>query len=195
MSGHAALGEPATDAMDVFDGKTTVGAPAATSLQHLNGLLAALEPLRAAYAAAAVDRLRALPPGERRSVLPHLLREHPELAREPRLRALAQELRIDVEQVDGTALARAMQGLRAHARAATDAARHAAQAVAASDEMRAREARADVPRWWPSPFREAALWTRWTRETPEARQARHRAAYDAAFAHAYASALEAGGSD
>jgi hypothetical protein len=89
--------DPPTDVMRALDGATTAGAPATMQLHHLHGLLTALGPLRASYAAAAVDRLRALPLDARRAVLPHVLEEHPGLAREPRVRALAEEVLLDVE--------------------------------------------------------------------------------------------------
>ncbi len=92
--------DPPTEAMGVLEGITTAGGQATLSLQHLHSLLTTLAPLRAAYASAAVDRLRGLPTESRRALLPHVLHEHPDLANEPRVRALAQDLGIDSDVPD-----------------------------------------------------------------------------------------------
>jgi hypothetical protein len=90
--------EPKTDAMPAFvDGATTAGAAATLHLHHLHGLLTALGPIRLQYASAAVDRLRGLPPEACAAILPHLLAEHPALAYEARVRALAEEVRVDTD--------------------------------------------------------------------------------------------------
>jgi hypothetical protein len=238
--------DPPTEIMSALEGVTTAGAPAALSLQHLHSLLTTLAPLRAAYANAAVDRLRGLPRESRRVLLPHVLHEHPELQGEPRLRALAMDAGLDVDaiaerpdlvrwlarvagvratsprdvldrveraltvlattiaevaavqhgidadvvalDVDET-LSRAVQGgpppeLAAHVDATHRATCDAIDEVLRADELASLET--SVPRWWPSPFREAALWSR-------ARVARKRLRADrtAAFEIAFASALRA----
>jgi hypothetical protein len=253
--------EPATEAMGVLEGITTAGAPATLSLQHLHSLRTTLAPLRAAYASAAVDRLRGLPTESRRAVLPHVLREHPDLIHEPRIRALADELFLDTDaaadrpdivrwlsRVSGvrvesasdalarmelalTSLASSVAeltrwrtellqsighheaiddlpedaadvlawALEAHPRRATPdvLARHAAAAIDAArevvetpaEELAAIERRANVPRWWPSPFREAALWSRALTEA-RARKERSKSAWTSAFAKAFLARIE-----
>ncbi len=266
--------DPPTDAMGALDRVTTAGTAATLQLHHLHGLLTALGPLRATYASAAVDRLRALPLDARRAVLPHLLHEHPGLTREPRVRALADEVLLDPEagadrpdvvrwlaRVSGVRahdaadaldrvehalvalasgvaelaarraemtsglvhsataslhegaaevlasalvtpsdrpawsdeLAPLMSALASHSSAVVRAAREAAHEVIASEDVEAVEARAKIPRWWPSPFREAALWSRAVAES-RARHERLRtraAAFDAAFARAYVAQVDA----
>lgn len=90
-------GEPPTETMGPCEGATIAGGQATLSLQHLHSLLTTLAPLRAAYASAAVDRLRALPTESRRALLPHVLEEHPDLASEPRVRVLAHDLGIEAD--------------------------------------------------------------------------------------------------
>jgi hypothetical protein len=76
---------------------TIAGARATLDLHHLQALLGALGPLRAAYVSAAIDPLRALPIDARRAILPHLLREHPALLGDPRVRALADDVLLDTD--------------------------------------------------------------------------------------------------
>ncbi|MFO0684434.1 MAG: hypothetical protein U0234_20440 [Sandaracinus sp.] len=89
MSSSDETGEPRTETMPALEGATVAGAAATLELHHLHGLLTVLGPLRAAYTGAAIDRLRGMPADARRAVLPHLFEEHPELAHDPRMRALA----------------------------------------------------------------------------------------------------------
>lgn len=123
--------EPTTEVMGLIEGRTTAGTPGTVSLQHLHALLGTLAPLRAAYAAAAVERLRALPADARRAVLPHVLAEHPPLAREPRVRAIADELGLDADAIadrpDATRWLVRLAGLRAES--ATDALARAEHAL------------------------------------------------------------------
>ena len=123
--------EPPTEVMGSIEGRTTTGTPGTVSLQHLHSLLGTLAPLRAAYAAAAVERLRALPTDSRRAVLPHVLAEHPPLAREPRVRAIADELGLDADAIadrpDATRWLVRLAGLRAES--ATDALARAEHAL------------------------------------------------------------------
>jgi len=221
--------DPPTEAMDVLEGITTAGGQATLSLQHLHSLLTTLAPLRAAYANAAVDRLRGLPTDSRRALLPHVLHEHPDLANEPRVRVPARDLGIDADVPDvrrwladlvgvesggaREALGRIERALlffvdalasiaptrpatndvpeapsdllawtlesddARHERAlhawisATAAAREAneialevARERDAEHDLVAIEHRANVPRWWPSPFREAACWAQAKKE-------------------------------
>lgn len=265
--------EPPTEAMSTMEGATTAGAPATLQLHHLHGLLTALGPMRIQYVAAAVDRLRAIPLDSRRAVLPHLLREHPALAAEPRVRAIADELRLEIEgpsngpdlvrwlaQISGVratsatnaldriehaltglaaglaevirwrrelveecgetapldsppedtsellawalgpaatgdedALARSSASLVEHAMAVVHAAREAANEVLVSEDVVSIEERAKIPRWWPSPFREAALWSRAVLEsgTRKKRRSERSARYDEAFARAYFAHVDA----
>lgn len=221
--------DPPTEAMGVLEGITTAGGQATLSLQHLHSLLTTLAPLRAAYASAAVDRLRGLPTESRRALLPHVLHEHPDLANEPRVRALARDLGIDADVPDvrrwladvagvesggsrealghverallffADALAsvdRARpetadvpdapadllvwaleaddaqheRALRSWIAAATETretgetAAELARERDAEHDLAAIERRANVPRWWPSPFREAACWAQAKKE-------------------------------
>lgn len=251
--------EPPTEAMPAMEGATTAGAPGTLHLHHLHGLLTALAPLRTAYASAAVDRLRALPLDARRAILPHLLHEHPDLTREPRLRDLADEVLLDTDAAcdrpdvvrwlarisgvraasardaltrveralaalasgladalhacrdaqaapEGTVpddatellawalderadLSRASAAIAVHVMSVKAAARDAAEALIASDDLAALEQRAQVPRWWPSPFREAALWSRASAER-RARRDTAATAFEAAFARAYVAQLD-----
>jgi len=255
--------EPPTEAMGVLEGITTAGAPATLSLQHLHSLRTTLAPLRAAYASAAVDRLRGLPTESRRALLPHVLKEHPDLVHEPRIRALADELSLDTDaaadrpdvvrwlsRVSGVrvespsdALARMELALTTLATMVAELtrwrgdllrsighdapvddlpedapdvlawaleappcqaphdtlARHAAAAIDAAREILERpvedlvalERRANVPRWWPSPFREAALWSRAVAEA-RARAARGNHSWSVDFARALRARLGTG---
>jgi hypothetical protein len=256
--------DPPTEVMSILEGVTTAGAPAMLSLQHLHSLLTTLEPLRTAYTNAAVDRLRGLPAESRRALLPHVLHEHPELAGEPRIGAMARDLGIDVERaadrpdlvrwlarVSGvrvesarealdrveraldvlgkcvTELATSQRELAARvdplsshelpldardvmqqalaerdtlgdaltamplrASAATEAARDAAEAMLDAEDLPAFELEAAVPKWWPSPFREAALWSR-VMARRKTRRAQRTRTFEEAFAHAYLVRLRA----
>lgn len=75
-----------------FDERTTAGAPGTLALQHLSAVRDVLEPLHGAYVAAAVEQLHALPPDARRSVLPHVVAEHPAIRHDARVVAMAAEL-------------------------------------------------------------------------------------------------------
>jgi hypothetical protein len=175
-------GEPPTQVTAPLEAVTTCGAAGTASLQHLHSLLATLAPLRAAYATAAVERLHALPLEARRILVPHVLRDHPDLAHEPRIRAMAAEVGVDPDAACTTEAAdRAEQALvDGIVEAVGDAARTAHDAC---DDLAALEARAALPAWWPRPFRDAALWTR----AVAAR--RDRASRDAAWTAAFERAL------
>jgi hypothetical protein len=90
--------DPPTDvhAFDASDA-TIASARATQDLHHLTALLATLTPLRARYVAAAIDPLRALPIEALRAVLPHVLREHPALLSDARVRAVADDVLLDTD--------------------------------------------------------------------------------------------------
>ena len=89
--------DPPTDAHGDHEHATVAGASATLHFHHLQAMLATLAPLRGAYVTAAAEPLRALPLDARRAVLPHVLREHPALATDARVRALADEVLLDTD--------------------------------------------------------------------------------------------------
>ncbi len=105
--------EPITERSGLEEGVTTMGSPAVAQLHHLRALNAALEPARAAYAAAAVEQLRSLPVSVRRQVFPQVLGEHPMLAQEPAVQELADELGITLASVTETATSAAYARMEA----------------------------------------------------------------------------------
>lgn len=102
---------------------------------------------------------------------------------------LARLLREDPDR-GATEVAQASAAIAGHAAALRSAARDAASALVARVDLQAIEAAAKLPRWWPAPFRDAALWTRALAAQREAGRnvERH---FDDLFTRAYLSRVQA----
>lgn len=113
MSSLQFFDEPITERSSLEGDVTTMGSPGVAQLHHLRALSAALDPARAHYTATAVEQLRALPPGTRRQVFRQVLSEHPMLAHEPQVEAIAEELGIPSTAMSGTATSAAYARMEA----------------------------------------------------------------------------------